>query len=576
MSGDVVEQIKTRLNIVEVVESYVKLQKSGKNYKARSPFTNERTPSFFVNPDQGLYYCFSSGKGGDMFTFVQEMEGVDFAGALKVLASRAGVELKPENPQVRDEREMVLAAMETATRFYESQLPKQPVVIEYLKKRGMTGKTAKDFRVGYALEDWRTLYEHLLSKGFSGPIMEKAGLVIHSEKGYYDRFRGRVMFPISNSAGKVVAFSGRLFSALGKVEEGGAKYVNSPETQVYNKSEILYGFDKAKQAIRQSNNCVFVEGQMDIVLSHQAGVINTVAVSGTGLTTFHLQQIRRLADNLIFAFDADEAGVNAAKRGIGLALLEGFEVRVVTIPNGKDPADVVCENPEIWVEAVKHSEHVIDFYLKYCNKISGDDRILSKNIEKHVLPYIAELQSPIDQAQFVAKVAETLHISEDPIWSKVHEIERELSTKKAEEKYIEKKMDEARERSRKELIEDRIASIILWQSGLPEPVIEITAVLERLGELGGNITFIQEGVLSPEAKGKMIFEAEIYGEQHPSIAKDIEELLKNFRKEGLKEEWSQLRKDLSLHQGDAQEIEILKRIQEVQKEMQLLQKSEED
>lgn len=573
MSGDVVEQIKTRLNIVDVVESYVKLQKAGKNYKARSPFTNERTPSFFVNPDQGLYYCFSSGKGGDMFTFVQEIEGVDFAGALKILASRAGVELKPENPQIRDEREMIMAAMETATRFYESQLPKEPSVIAYLKKRGMMGKTAKDFRVGYAPEDWRSLYDHLISKGFSASIMEKAGLVIHSDKGYYDRFRGRVMFPIGNSAGKIVAFSGRLFSASGKTEENGAKYVNSPETQVYNKSEILYGFDKAKQAIRQNNSCVFVEGQMDIVLSHQAGVINTVAVSGTALSSLHLQQVRRLADNLIFAFDADEAGVNAAKRGIGLALLEGFEVRVVTIPNGKDPADVVCEDPEMWVAAVKHSEHVVDFYLKYCSKISNDDRMLSKNIEKHVLPYIAELQSPIDQAQFVVKVAETLHISEDPIWNKVYGIEREMNNKKAEEKYIEKKMDEARERSRKELIENRIASIILWQSGLPEPVIEIASVLEKLSGLGGGVAFMQEGTLSVEMKGKMIFEAEVYGEQHPSIATDIEELLRNFRKESLREKWSALRKELSLHQGDEKELEILKKIQDVQKEVQTLEKS---
>lgn len=572
MSRDAVEQIKARLNIVDVVGWYVKLQKAGKNYKARSPFTNERTPSFYVSSDQGLYYCFSSGKGGDMFTFVQEMEGTDFVGALKLLADRAGVELKPEKPGVRSERDAIFAALETATRFYEAQLPKQEKVIEYLKKRGMTGKTAKAFRVGYALEGWTTLHDHLLGKGFSTDIMQKAGLITSGEgdRRYYDRFRGRIMFPIANASGKVAGFSGRVFYVSGASEDKTAKYVNSPETEVYNKSEILYGFDKAKQAIRKSNTCIFVEGQMDLVMSHQAGVENTVAVSGTALGAYHLGMVSRIADNLVFAFDADDAGVSAAKRSINLALSEGFEVKAVSIPDGKDPADCIRDDPAKWVLATEHAEHVIDFQIKRAlEKSGGDQKILRKKIEENVLPYVAHLRSSIDQAQFVAKISELLHISEEAIWNELRKTAALVVEKDSNAPQTTAGSQREKTKSRKEIIEERIMGIILWQERVETPQINVDTMRERF------LVLLNKGALeepNQTEKGRLVFEAEIYcGQEGGTILKHVEDLLSNYKKELLREESAQLRSKLfDKTLSEAQEREVMERIREVQKEIDTL------
>ncbi|MCK5095980.1 MAG: DNA primase [Candidatus Pacebacteria bacterium] len=566
MSRDAVEQIKTRINIVDVVESYIKLQKAGKNYKARSPFTNERTPSFFVSPDQGLYYCFSSGKGGDMFTFIQEMEGVDFVGALKVLADRAGVELKKESAAVRNERDAILTALEVATRFYEAQLPKQEKVIAYLKKRGMTGKTAKQFRVGYALEEWNTLYDHLLAKGFSTQVMEKAGLVVKGDKGYYDRFRGRIMFPIANSSGKIVAFSGRVFHISEKPEDKTAKYVNSPETEIYNKSEILYGFDKAKQAIRKGNICVFVEGQMDLVMSHQVGVENVVAVSGTALSERHLNLIHRTADNLIFAFDADDAGVNAAERGIGLALAEGFEVKIVNMSKGKDPADIILENSNKWIKLIADAEPIIDFYLDHVIRENKDDRTKLKGVREIILPFVKCLNRSMEQGRYVSKIADKIQVAEQSVWDDLEKVPARIQQKEFQQKEVEWKDIF----SRKKKIEEKMLGIILWQEGLEKKEIDIEAVKKRYVEAGGDKTKIEEDV-PKEEKGRLIFEAEIYCNQETTAQKIVEDMITNLQRETLKEEAVELKKGLSqAGMSEEQEKELLKKIQDKQKQIDLL------
>ncbi len=562
MSRDAVEQIKARLSIVDVVESYVKLTKAGKNYKARSPFTNERTPSFFVSPDQGLYYCFSSGKGGDMFTFVQEMEGADFAGALKQLAERAGVELKKEDPKARSERDAVYTTLEIATRFYEAQVPKQEQVIEYLKGRGITGITAKKFRIGYSSEGWNALYDFLLSKGVSVAIMEKAGLVARGDKGYYDRFRGRIMFPIMDSSGRVVAFSGRVFYVSGASEDKTAKYVNSPETDLYNKSEILYGFDKAKQAIRKNNTCIFVEGQIDLVLSHQAGMENTVAVSGTALGEHHLRLIYRIAENLIFAFDADEAGVSAAGRGIDLALAQGFEVKMVSIPKGKDPADIIKEDQKQWEKVIADARHIIDFYISYSVEKSTSPRELRKNMETYVLPYIARLRSDIDKAQFVAKAADVLQITQQPVWDEVNKIQ---STPILRSESITKQEESEKVLSRREKIEEKIRGIVLWQKGLESSHIDVDDIGEKMKKIVSNIDLSGNSIEKQE-KGRLIFEAEVYCSENDNVAKYVEDLFENLKKEVGREEVVMLRKKLTNSDlTETQEEEILKTIQEKQK-----------
>ncbi|MFA6274514.1 MAG: DNA primase, partial [Candidatus Paceibacterota bacterium] len=336
-----VQKIKERLSIEEVVSSYIKLERAGANLKAKCPFHNEKTPSFFISPDRGSYYCFGCSAKGDIFTFVEEFEGLDFKGALKLLAEKAGVQLEDYkyNKEAESEKEKLYRAMEEATKFFENNLIENSEVLNYLKSRGLEDKTIKDFRIGFIKNDWRELYTFLQKKGFTEIELEKAGLIKKTEKGYYDRFRGRIMFPISDSSGRIIAFSGRLFQDDGK----SAKYLNSPETPIFNKSSVLYGLDRAKESIRKNNFSILVEGQFDLILSHQAGFRNTIATSGTALSdstiskenvVSNLGLLRRLSGNIVLAFDADKAGFNAANRASKIALSFGMDVKVASMPDG--------------------------------------------------------------------------------------------------------------------------------------------------------------------------------------------------------------------------------------------------
>src|SRR3989338_9816751 len=278
-----VDKIKERLSIEDVVSSYIKLEKAGANLKARCPFHNEKTPSFFVSPNRESYYCFGCGASGDIFTFVEEFEGLDFKGENNLLSERGGISLEiysRETKETKNDKERIYRIMEEATEFFEGNLGENEQAQEYLKSRGLEDKTIKDFRIGYAILDCRKLYEYLRSKNFTDNEIEKAGLAKKTEKGMYDRFRGRIIFPISDSSGRVIAFSGRIFID----DEKSAKYLNSPDTPIFSKSMVLYGLDKGKASIRKNNFSILVEGQMDLVLSHQAGYKNTVATSGTALS----------------------------------------------------------------------------------------------------------------------------------------------------------------------------------------------------------------------------------------------------------------------------------------------------
>src|SRR3989338_6719180 len=321
-----VEQIKSRLNIADVVQGYVKLQKAGVNFKANCPFHQEKTPSFFVSPARESWHCFGCSRGGDMFSFVMEIEGVGFLDSLKIVGLKAGVEITPLDRKDKGEKEHLHELMDSAKKFFEARLKEDSRVIDYLKSRGVTGETAKKFGIGFAPLGWRNLHDFLKLKNYSGLEMEKAGLTIKSSgpqgSGYYYRFRNRIMFPITNSSGLTVGFSGRIVPWDAEAEKAG-KYINSPQTVLFDKSKLLYGFDKAKTEMRKQDMCVLVEGQMDVVMSHQAGIENTVAVSGTALTHEQLNLIKRLTQNIVMAFDKDAAGVGAASRGIELAFENG-------------------------------------------------------------------------------------------------------------------------------------------------------------------------------------------------------------------------------------------------------------
>ena len=447
-----VEQIKERLSIVDVISSYLKLERAGRSFKAKCPFHNEKTPSFFISPARNSFYCFGCNKGGDIFSFVQEFEGLDFVGALRVLAQRAGVELKRIDPKVRSHYARLYLVLEKATRFFEAELAKSKEARTYLLDRGLAAETVKNWRLGFAPHDWRQLHDHLLKEGFTPAEMGKVGLIKHKEaeflssspplqrgsaesarRGggegaanirYYDTFRGRIMFPILDGASRVIAFSGRILPRLDDGKTG--KYINSPETILYNKSRILYGFDKSKLAMRSRDAVILVEGQMDLLMVHQAGQNFAVAVSGTALTREHLALLKRLTNNLLLSFDADSAGQKASERAIRLALAEGFAVKVIALSGGKDPAELIAANLAAWEKAVSGAVHVIEFLTEGLlnSSLSGREQALA--IEKNILPLIALLQSPVEQSHFLKFVGEKSGLREEALWQAFRKVQKTI------------------------------------------------------------------------------------------------------------------------------------------------------
>lgn len=410
-------QIKDRLNIIDIVAPYVELHKAGKNFKGKSPFSAEKTPSFYVSPDRGMYYCFSTSQGGDIFNFIEAMEGVDFKGALKILAEKAGVELVAEDPKKRSERDKMYSLLEATTIFYSEYLEKDREAVSYLEQRGVNKETILKWRIGYAPgppnHGWRETKEHLNKLGYVNDEILKAGLIKTTDVGKdpFDVFRDRIVFPMAEPSGQTVAFSGRILHP----DDKSPKYVNSPETLLYKKSELLYGYDKAKTGIRNLDFSLIVEGQFDVVMCHQAGYHNTVAVSGTALTLHHVQLLERLSDKVVLALDADRAGINAMKKGATLLLGRGLDVKIAELPIGMDPADLIKINKSDFRRVVGKSVHVIEFLLHVIRREIDDDRSFKLKVREEVLPFVLLLPSRIDQEHFVSRVAKFINSTTEAV-----------------------------------------------------------------------------------------------------------------------------------------------------------------
>ncbi len=397
-----VEKIKEKLSIEEVVGSYITLEKAGTYLKARCPFHQEKSASFFISPERNTYYCFGCGQKGDIFSFIEEMEALDFLGALKILAERAGVEIEKEDKREKSEREKLFEIMEDATSFFERKLRDSKEALIYLKDRGVSIESLKKFRVGFAPDEWHSLIETLRNRWNENDLL-LAGLIKKGPKGNYDTFRGRVMFPIFDASGRTVAFSGRIL----KKESEEAKYINSPETPIFEKSKTLYGINFAKNSIREKKYAVLVEGQMDLVMSHQAGVDNAVATSGTSLTYDHLTYLRRITDTLVISFDSDQAGISASFRASLMALEKNFFVKASVIDSAKDPADIVKSDPKLWQKIVDEAPSVIDYFLSIAKKrIDANERNDADTILKsQILPLVRSIESSIDQSRILSKVS---------------------------------------------------------------------------------------------------------------------------------------------------------------------------
>ncbi len=561
-----VDLIKEKLDVADIIGSYIKLEKAGTNFKAKCPFHNEKTPSFFISPDRGTYYCFGCGAKGDIFTFVEEFEGLDFRGALKALALRAGVELEQENVSARTEKDRLLSALEQATFFFEKKFSETPEASRYILNRGLTEATIKEWRIGYTPLDWRQLHDFLLERGFTKDELEKVGLVKKSDKregDYYDVFRGRIMFPIFDQSGKVIAFSGRILIDDGK----SPKYLNTPETILFNKSETLYGLHKAKVDIRRKDYSILVEGQMDLVMSHQAGFGNTVASSGTAFTLEHLGKLRRLSNRIIMAFDADGAGFNASNKSAQLALSLGMEVKVASLPKGSDPAELIKTNMPAWTGALKNALHIIDFYMQSLLAQKLDQRVMTKEIQTKVLPYINMLQSSMERSHFVSKVASAVGIKEEAVWEDLKKVVATQSVGVVPSQT-------ARGNSvRKNAIEKKIIGIYMWQESRAEKQLDPQALLARLqDEIGKDELSELMKTIEPNAS-ELIFEIEAYYDKRDTPTQDIEELFANLKEERLKETFTRTMTDLSIAEKDhdVKKIEeLLALCQELSKKISLL------
>ena len=597
-----VEKIKERLGIEEVISSYIKLDKAGKNLKGKCPFHNEKTPSFFVSPDRGGYYCFGCGAKGDIFSFVEQFEGLDFMGAMKLLAEKAGVQLEFDrgNPEQKTEKEKLLAIMEDATKFFEGGLHHSKQAQEYLTKRGITPETAKHFRIGYIPADWRLLYEYLKSKKdtkgqslYSDFDIEKAGLIKKPEasdggaqgggiqKNYYDRFRGRVMFPISDSSGRVIAFSGRILIDDGK----SAKYLNSPDTILFNKSTVLYGIDKAKQAIRIKDYSILVEGQMDLVLSHQAGIKNTVAVSGTALADVlvskdnvvnNLGIIKRLSNNIILAFDSDNAGRKAAMRSSAIALSLGMDVKIAELPDGMDPADMVLKDPESWKDVLRNSKPVVEFQLNTVLQRNAseklDPRKLPQALRDNVFPFIAPLTGAMEKAHYIKLIKERTGLSEESIREDLKKVESSVKGLVSEVKTAEKLRSTS---SRLDSITRKLFGLIYYLEKNSISGIDVDSHKTNIKNISGDRYNNLINSIEP-FKDELLLEAEVtFGSSdvitdNKNLVKDLNELLLNFEEDIVRQEFSTAMSELAKSEREKDEIrgqELMMKCQKLSKRL---------
>ncbi|MDP2672149.1 MAG: DNA primase [Candidatus Daviesbacteria bacterium] len=406
---DDIELIKQKLNIVDLVAEYLTLKKAGVNFKANCPFHSEKTPSFVVSPERQIWHCFGCGKGGDLFTFLMEKEGMEFKEALEFLAKKAGIILKREDNK-KDFKDKLFEANLKAQEFFHYILTKHKLgkkALDYLKKRGLTDQSIEDFGLGYAPNSWESLTRFLTKRGFTISEVISSGLGVSSRSGCYDRFRGRITFPLFDGKDKLRGFSGRVLIP------SEPKYINSPQTPIFDKSSFLFGMNLAKVEIRAKNEAILVEGEMDVIASHQAGFKNVVASKGTALTEGQIDLIKKITENISLCFDMDLAGDSASRRGIELADSQGLNIKVVQISGGKDAAEVISTDPKLWQKAIEEALPIYDYYIfsiadKYDIKNSAD----LKKIGAELIPIWAKITDDLERDHYIQKLAAFLKTDE--------------------------------------------------------------------------------------------------------------------------------------------------------------------
>ena len=559
-----VQEIKERLDIVDFIRSYIPLQPAGKNFKALCPFHKEKTPSFMVSPERQMWHCFGScSEGGDIFKFLMKYENLEFYEALKILAEKAGIELKKISPAEHKQFGILYDINQSAKDFFKKELEQSAEVLNYLLGRGLKKETIEEFELGLSSREFDSLTRYLINLGYDIKDVERAGLNYKTERGsYVDRFRGRITFPIYNHFGKVVGFSGRILPQTQNYAEQDAelrgnnqrqsaftpaKYINSPETLIFNKSKLLYGFHKTKDNIRQQKSAVLVEGQMDFLMVYQDGIQNAVATSGTALTADHLKTLRRLTDQLILYFDNDEAGFNAAERAIDLAGASDFNIKILVLKDFKDPAEIVQKSPGALAGLIDKTKPAMEFYFEryldaelrgkqtrnYAENI-GD---FKKNI-RIVLAKIKNLVSAVERNYWLKELSLRTKIEEKALAEEM----TQLKTLNYAEKNAELRGNSLRQSafSRRELISQRLISLANIKEELQAQINEYSNYLP-MDYLMIFKNRTEDVKLEDERLINLLnlinlrssFESSILGEE--KIEEEFQELLRQLKIEYLKE-----------------------------------------
>lgn len=415
---DAVEEIKSRLSIEDVVSEYVQLKRAGRNWRGLSPFTSEKTPSFMVSPEKQIWHDFSSGKGGNMFSFIMEVEGVDFKGALEVLARKAGVDLEQYRTSSRKsgpDKERLYQLLDAAAKFYQVHFSKNKIALEYvLKTRQFSKETALTWRLGYAPNNGTALIDYAKKQGFTDQEIKQAGLDARNYKGgQQDMFRGRLMIPLQDSVGRIIGFTARL---LDDSQPNAPKYINTPQTVLYDKSRHVYGLHNAKETIRKSKFVILVEGNLDVIASHQAGVKQVVATAGTALTEPHLKALSRFTGDIRLCFDADQAGVAATERAIPIASKTKVSLSIIELPSGKDPDELIKQDAKLWEKAISNNEYALDWLVKrYSKTLDISSAAGKREFSDVLLPVVRSLSDEVERDHYLNLIASKINVSKDAL-----------------------------------------------------------------------------------------------------------------------------------------------------------------
>lgn len=496
-----IDQVFETARVEEVIADFVQLKKSGSNYKGLSPFSDERTPSFMVSPVKQIWKDFSTGKGGNVVAFLMEHEHFTYPEAIKYLANKYNIEIEETEQtnaqkEIANERESLYLVSEYANTYFQQVLNNtdqgKSIGLSYFKERGFSSDTIRQFDLGYSLDEWQAFTDKSLKKGYKLEFLEKTGLTIVKNEKYFDRFKGRVMFPIKSMSGRILGFGGRIL----KKDKKSAKYLNSPESDIYHKSKVLYGIYNAKQAIAKENNCYLVEGYTDVIQFHQTGIKNVVSSSGTALTSDQIRLINRLTKNITVLFDGDAAGMRASLRGIDLILEQGMNVRVCTFPEGEDPDSFAKHNnlEQLASYLEKNSQDFIQFKASVLYEDSKNNPIKKAETIRNIVNSISKIPDTIKREIYIQECSRIMDISEDVLFSTLAQI----STQEFKEE--KKKLEQKQQKSFQIIKPEQSLKAVNVQYILERKIIEILLLY------GTRVEGFEDLVLKETEKGELILE----------------------------------------------------------------------